>query len=172
MEIPAKSALIQRLTESVGPAFRRQRIFQRRPHVLWPNGSLHAKGHIRKRSTWSAGPRLFALLVDYWLGYVLLIRPVLARSGLVVFDGYLNDLFEDPEPCRYAGPRWLVKAVSALIPTPHLIFDVTDDKDQDIDETIAKQSQLIAAYLAGRFQQRHARWLVPAATISERDVAR
>jgi hypothetical protein len=172
-----KSTLIERLTESVGPAFRRNQIFQRRPHLLWPKESCGPKADAQgqaPRSTWSAIPRLFALLVDYWLGYLLLIRPLLVRSGLLVFDRYFNDLLVDPERNRYRGPRWLVKAICPLVPTPHLIlvFDGAADSDRGIEQTLGKQSRLIAAYLADRFQHLHGQWLVPKATIAERAVTR
>jgi thymidylate kinase len=80
---------------------------------------------------WWSTARLFAHLLDYWLGYLLLIRPLLARSCLVVFDRYFHDLLADPKRYRYGGPLWLARSVGWLVPKPDLLF-VLDAPEQVI----------------------------------------
>jgi thymidylate kinase len=66
--------------------------------------------------------RLFAHVADYWLGYWLIVRPLLVRSGLVIFDRYFNDLLVDPKRYRYGGPLWMARLLTPLTPTPDLLF--------------------------------------------------
>jgi thymidylate kinase len=56
------------------------------------------------------------------LGYLLTIYPRLARSTLVLFDRYYEDLLVYPRSYRYGGPLWLARFVGRLIPRPHLVF--------------------------------------------------
>jgi thymidylate kinase len=56
------------------------------------------------------------------LGYLLTIYPRLARSTLVLFDRYYEDLLVYPRSYRYGGPLWLARFVGHLIPRPHLVF--------------------------------------------------
>jgi thymidylate kinase len=71
---------------------------------------------------WWSIVRLFAHLLDYWLGYWLVIRPLLSRSGLVVFDRYFHDQLADPKRYRFGGPSWLARSVSWLVPKPDLLL--------------------------------------------------
>jgi thymidylate kinase len=73
-------------------------------------------------SGWWSTARLFAHLLDFWLGYWLLIRPLLARSGLVVFDRYFQDVLADPKRYRFGGPLWLARFAAPLVPKPDLLF--------------------------------------------------
>jgi thymidylate kinase len=120
-----KSTLIDNLVRQVGPAFRRYRVFHWRPMLLWRRNSdgpvtdPHARpGH----PLWWSVARAFAHLMDYWLGYALVIRPLLARSGLVIFDRYFEDLLVDSKRYRYGGPLWLMRLLRPLTPKPDLVF--------------------------------------------------
>jgi thymidylate kinase len=75
---------------------------------------------------------LCVLVLDYWLGFVFVLRPLLARAGLVIFDRYYHDLFVDPLRYRYGGPMWLAKFVARLVPPPDLLFLVLDADDEVI----------------------------------------
>ena len=59
--------------------------------------------------------------VDYIIGYWLVVRPVLIRSGFVIFDRYYYDLYLDAKRYRFGGPLWLAKIVGYIIPKPDLI---------------------------------------------------
>ena len=57
----------------------------------------------------AAASVLRALL--YWLaycgpGYLVTVRPALARLALVVHDRHLVDALVDPRRYRYTGPAW------------------------------------------------------------------
>jgi thymidylate kinase len=127
-----KSTLIGHLVQAVGPAFDRQRQFHWRPMLLWRRKTT--RDTTRPHSLPPHGPswsviRLFAHLLDYWLGYWLVIRPVLARSGLVVFDRYFDDVLIDAKRYRYGGALWLARMLRPLIPQPDLtlVLDATEE---------------------------------------------
>jgi thymidylate kinase len=75
---------------------------------------------------------LCVLVLDYWLGFVFVLRPLLARAGLVIFDRYYHDLLVDPLRYRYGGPMWLAKFLARAIPPPDLLFLVLDADDEVI----------------------------------------
>jgi thymidylate kinase len=76
--------------------------------------------------------KLFALLPDYWLGYWLATRPLLARTGLVVFDRYFHDLLVDPLRYRDGAPTWLPKFLSRFVTPPELLFLILDAPEEVI----------------------------------------
>ena len=120
-----KSTLIEHLVQALGPVFRRHRVFHWRPMLLWRRkaaGDTTQPHSNPPYAPWWSIARLFAHLLDYWLGYCLVIRPLLARSGLVVFDRYFHDLLADPKRYRFGGPSWLARSVSWLVPKPDLLF--------------------------------------------------
>lgn len=120
-----KSTLIRHLIQSVGPAFKCDRIFHWRPMLLWRRkhtlSSTQPHSHPPHNAWWSSA-RLIAHVLDYWSGYWLLIRPLLARAGLVLFDRYFDDVLIDPKRYRYGGPLWLARMLRPLIPQPDLIL--------------------------------------------------
>jgi thymidylate kinase len=120
-----KSTLIEHLVQAVGPAFRRHKVFHWRPSLLWRREGVRDTTQPHSQPShgglWSVA-RLFAYVLDYWLGYQLLIRPLLARSGLVMFDRYFDDMLIDPKRYRYGGPMWLAQALHSVIPKPDLVL--------------------------------------------------
>jgi thymidylate kinase len=127
-----KSTLIKHLVEAVGCVFDRHRLFHWRPMLLWQQRAMGdaTRPHSAPRHGCCLSvARIFAHLLDYWLGYWLVLRPLLARSGLVVFDRYFDDVLIDPKRYRYGGPLWLVRIVRHLIPEPDmvLILDAPDE---------------------------------------------
>jgi thymidylate kinase len=131
-----KSTMVGRLTEALGPCFRRQRIFHWRPMVIAPQketGMPATDPHDElPRGALGSIVALFAIFLDYWLGFAFVLRPFLARSGLIVFDRYYHDLLVDPIRYRYGGPMWLAKFLGRLIPPPDLLFLVLDAGDEVI----------------------------------------
>ena len=127
-----KSTLIRHLVQATGPAFRRSRVFHWRPMLLWrrrvSRDTTRPHCNPLHGASWSV-VRLLAYLVDYWLGYSTLVRPSIARSGLVVFDRYFDDMWIDPKRYRYGGPVWLVKALRRFIPKADVTLVLDADED-------------------------------------------
>jgi len=120
-----KSTLVGQLVDGLRPGFRRYRVFHWRPESLFPQQDRAAVTDPHRHSQRPLSLSvlvLLALLLDFLLGYWFVIRPLLARSGLVVFDRYYDDLLVDSKRYRYGGPRWLAEFVGRLIPKPDLIL--------------------------------------------------
>jgi len=75
---------------------------------------------------------LLGVFLDYWLGYVLLIRPLLARTSVIVFDRYFHDVLADPLRYRYGGPMWIPEFLSRFVCPPNLLFIVLDANEETI----------------------------------------
>jgi thymidylate kinase len=151
-----KSTLTQHLVRTVAPAFDREKLFHWRPVLLWrrrPVCDSTSPHSLPVRRPFQSISRLCAHLLDYWFGYWLLIRPLLARSGLVVFDRYFDDLMIDPERYRYGGPQWFVRFLRRLIPKPDLVLVldapeavVLSRKQELTPAELNRQRQLYSAY--------------------------
>jgi thymidylate kinase len=159
-----KSTLIDRLVRTTGPVFRRYKVFHWRPMLLWRRNNTRdtTQPHSEPPDglSWSVA-RLLAYLLDYWLGYLLLVRPLLARSGLVVFDRYFEDLRIDPKRYRFGGPLWLVQALHRIIPKPNLVLvldaneEVIFSRKQEVQlAEIRRQRDLYRAIKIGPYDSR------------------
>ncbi len=118
-----KSTLIQNLIQQIGPFWRATELFHWRPMLLWQRQSTRdtTQPHsIPQRNSVASSIRVLAHLLDYWAGYWLAIRPFTARTGLVTFDRYFDDMIVDPKRYRYGGPLWLVRFLSHFVPKPDL----------------------------------------------------
>ncbi len=131
-----KSTLVGQLIEHLGPTFRRHRVFHWRPMLIAPQDETgipttdpHA---VPPRGRLGSAVRLLGFFADYWLGYIVLTRPLVARSGLVLFDRYFHDLLIDSRRYRYGGPMWLPRLLAPLVPPPDLLFLVLDADEEVI----------------------------------------
>jgi thymidylate kinase len=155
-----KSTVIDHLVQTVGPVFKRHGIFHWRPMLLWrrktarPTTQPHS--HPPHRSWWSSA-RLVAHLLDYWFGYWLVIRPLLARVGLVLFDRYFDDILIDPRRYRYGGPLWLVRMLRPLIPQPDLILvldataEVVSARKQELTPNEVRRQRRLYAHCMRKY---------------------
>ena len=120
-----KSTLATGLMDSTRGAFRRYRVFHLRPMLV---GKSKSAGPVTDphgqplRSNLVSTLKLVAYVLDYAAGYWMVIRPLAARSGLVVFDRYYQDLLADPRRFRYSGSAWLVRVLSRIVPCPDLVL--------------------------------------------------
>jgi thymidylate kinase len=131
-----KSTMVGRLIEALSPCFRRERIFHYRPMVIAPQketgGPVTDPHDTPVRGTLGSIAALFVTFLDYLLGFAFVLRPFLARSGLIIFDRYYHDLLIDPIRYRYGGPLWLARFVGRFVPPPDLLFLVLDAEDEVI----------------------------------------
>jgi thymidylate kinase len=140
-----KSTLVGRLARAFHPAFYRHRMYHLRPMIIpkrrKTSGPVTNPHDEKPRGGLGSTAALCAMLVDYWLGYVFSIRPLLARTGLVVFDRYYQDVMVDPIRYRYGGPIWLARVLSYFVPPPDLFFLVLDADDEVILSRKSEVSQ-------------------------------
>ena len=136
-----KSTLIESLPDALGASFRRRRVFHWRPQtfarrrnnrpVTDPHGQV-------PRGTLISMTYLFAFFIDYWIGYFFLIRPLLVRSSIVLFDRYFHDVLVDPLRYRYGGPKWFAACLCRLLPEPDLVILL----DANEDLILARKTEL------------------------------
>jgi thymidylate kinase len=69
--------------------------------------------------------RLSLAFVRFWAGYLLSIRPVLGRGGLVIGDRWAYGYLVQPLALRYGGPPWLASFVIRSLPSPDLVVNLT-----------------------------------------------
>ena len=109
------------------------------PHVLPPRGT-------------------FASMVRaaYWLVYALLsqvvLRVVLARAALVMYDRHFVDILVDTRRYRYGGPDWALQWVWHLMPKPNLVIlldapaEILQQRKQEVPLAVTARQR--DAYLA------------------------
>ncbi len=118
-----KSTLIDGLRKETLSLFRRQRVLHWRPMFLWNRrqGGIVTDPHGRPpRSRLVSLLRLLLYALDYISGYVLRVRPLLTRSGIVIFDRYYDDMAVDPKRFRFPDGFSPVRRLRPLIPRPDL----------------------------------------------------
>jgi thymidylate kinase len=92
------------------------------------NRMPHAKS---LRGSFTSSLCLLGLALDFTIGYAISTYPAMARTETVIFDRYFHDLLIDPKRYRYAGPMWLPRLISRLIPPRKALFVILD-ADEDV----------------------------------------
>jgi thymidylate kinase len=124
-----KSTMRVQLLQRLGPLFRTTRSYHFRPRVIGrigPGRPIQQPHSMRPRGRIASVLYLLVIFLDYWLGYALYLRPLLARSSLIILDRYFQDILIDPIRYRYGGPTWLVHRLRWLVPPRDLFFLVLD----------------------------------------------
>lgn len=169
-----KTTLINHVSQLLSPAFRGHRMFHYRPALLWRRRYIGDATDPHGSSQHSVGRSLARLLVhiaDYWASYWLIVRPMLTRSGLVLFDRYFYDLAIDPKRYRYGAPLWVARILRPLIPKPDLLFVldaptqvVLSRKQEVVSAEIERQREI---YLREAKMLPHARLIDTSASVAE-----
>jgi O-antigen/teichoic acid export membrane protein/thymidylate kinase len=123
-----KTTLSTMLFDLLGPAFGPQRLLLWRPEVL-PRLSRqpstidlpHSKP---PRHALQSLARIVAVFLDYWVGHFLLVKPLLSRSALILYDRSFHDLVVDSRRYRYGGPSWVPRFLMKLLPRTESLFVV------------------------------------------------
>ncbi len=99
--------------------------------------------------------KLLYLAFDYIAGYLAVVRPMLVRSTLVLFDRYYHDILVDPTRYRHNCPIWITRLVEKLIPRPDLLIlldapaEVLQSRKQEVSfEETARQREAYRAVLS------------------------
>lgn len=120
-----KSLAVNAIREQFAPAFRDIRCYHLRPKLLRAlnkDGGTVTDPHGKAPRGFVASiAKVFYLIADYLLGYIVKVVPDLVRTRLIVFDRYFYDLLVDSKRVRYGGPQWLLKLVSRLLPRPDVV---------------------------------------------------
>jgi thymidylate kinase len=92
-----------------------------------------------QRGKLASAAYIVGLMLDFTIGYLTRLLPLLARSEAVVFDRYFHDMLVDSRRYRYAGPRWLVSLGASLVPPRGATFVVLDAREEVV---LARKKEL------------------------------
>lgn len=139
-----KSAVIAGLRQGLALAFWGTNYFHLRPRL--GNSAAHGAAPtvdphgLKPRSAVTSSLKLLYYAADYVVGYYGVIKPLLLRSRLVIFDRYYHDIIVDPLRYRYGGPRFLARIVGWFIPRSNLYLfldaptDVIRERKVEVSE--------------------------------------
>ena len=71
--------------------------------------------------------KLLYYVCQYNLGWLRNIFPLRAKSSLVIFDRYFDDMLVDSRRYRYGGSLTIAKITRLFIPKPDIYFILTAD---------------------------------------------
>ncbi|HVO78656.1 MAG TPA: hypothetical protein VMT39_01435 [Candidatus Bathyarchaeia archaeon] len=103
------------------------------------------------------GLKLLYLVAANWLAYLAVVRPRMARGGLVLFDRYFVDCIVDPK--RYRIPEtcgWMLELTQRILPKPDLYVvldapvNVLRERKQEVTPTEAERQRMDYQRLAVR----------------------
>lgn len=133
-----KTTLLSMVAAHLAGAFRfgPENIFHHRPHLFPRIAEIAHKLHFTKTVDANyASPhrgkpsgfigsllRLGYYVLDYSLGYLVKVRPLLVRRQPVVFDRYFYDVVADCERTNIALPQGLLRRAFTLVPVPSSAF--------------------------------------------------
>lgn len=131
-----KSSFSGKILEMFRPVFTSTRLLQWRPQVIKPRAEKNPLVFVSPHSKPPHGKvesvlRLLAVLVDYWVGEMTLIKPLLAQTGLLVYDRNFDDILVDTYRYRYGGPRWLLHLAKKIVPQSECVF-LTLEADPEV----------------------------------------
>ena len=127
-----KSTIITGLMKCFDRSFRLQRLFHWRPQIFaaQKNSAPVTDPHGKKpRGSLLSVVVLLACFLDNWIGYLSVIRPLLSKSCLVMFDRYFYDVLVDPRRYRYGGPMWFAQILAQLVPEPDIVILLDSDPE-------------------------------------------
>jgi len=141
-----KSSVIDAVSTSLAPAFRKQATYHLRPFVFRArtesNGQPVTNPHASpKYGLIISVIKLFYLWLDYTVGFLISVHWKKIFSTLVIFDRYFHDILIDPLRFRYGGPSWLAALLVRAIPKPDavLFLNVPADIIQRRKSEISRQ---------------------------------
>ena len=126
-----KSTMAARILEVLGPLFRAKRILQWRPQVIKPRPEKSPNVLEPPHSKPCYGilqslVRLIGVLVDYWVGHFTLVRPLVSRAGLIIYDRDFHDILVDSLRYRYGGPPWTARLAAKTLPQCETVYLTLD----------------------------------------------
>ncbi len=125
-----KTTLSTMIFDVFGPAFGPRKILLWRPEVLprlsRTDSAMDLPHSKPNRGGLESVLRILAIFLDYWVGHFMLVKPLLSRSGLIVYDRDLHDVLVDSRRYRYGGPNWLPRLLIKALPQTESLFLILD----------------------------------------------
>lgn len=119
-----KSQVCNSLPLRLASLFRRNRTFHYRPFLGRPSRRTAPEDPYRggTRGSMSSFFKLLYVWMDYWVSWIVVVAPAKARSTLIVFDRYFDDLYLDPARYRCTSSRGLIRLFAKWSPRPDLFL--------------------------------------------------
>lgn len=122
-----KSTVLGEVVQNLKPAFRELHFFHYRATFSHKSNAPVTNPHAKTpRGPVLSVARVLLSFCQFWISYLVVVRPKLGRSGLVIFDRYFHDLLVDHWRYRYSGPQWILRALLQVIPVKNLFLLVLD----------------------------------------------
>lgn len=118
-----KSTIINEVQKKVPEKFNGTYYFHLAPKIIYkakPNHDVTQPHSKELRSSFFSYVKLIIYLLEYWLGYLFIIRKLLREKKLVLFDRYYHDLLIDPRRYRFGGSLMIGKFIGKIIPKPNI----------------------------------------------------
>lgn len=93
--------------------------------------SLGKKQHVQGEESKVPGPfRFLYHMLDHFLGYWFVIRPLLVKGKTVIGERYCYSYLVDPRPRkRYGVPGWVLRGVCGFMPKPDVVVLLSNDPE-------------------------------------------
>ena len=125
-----KTTISTKIFDLFGPGFGPRRLLMWRPEVLprlSKNPTVINLPHSQPpHGYWESLARILATFLDYWVGHFILVKPLLCRSALILYDRDIHDILVDSRRYRYGGPRWVLRLLTNALPRTESLFLVLD----------------------------------------------
>ncbi len=149
-----KSTMSARLVQALSPVFQDSMIFQWRPQLLKPRAPtppnvFNPPHSFPRHNALLSFMRLGGIVADYWYAEVVLIRGLLARPGLVLFDRDFHDILVDAERYRYGGSMWVARILQRFVPHSDrlvLVLEASPDAILARKQELPRQELLRQSY--------------------------
>jgi O-antigen/teichoic acid export membrane protein/thymidylate kinase len=150
-----KTTLSTTIFDLFGPAFGPRKVLLWRPEVL-PRlskdpSSIDPPHSKPPHGAFESIARIVAIFFDYWLGHFILVKPLLSRSALILYDRDIHDVLVDHRRYRYGGPRWVLTLLTNLLPRTDSLYlilaaapEVILERKQEVAPTEVRRQ--LAAY--------------------------
>ena len=87
----------------------------------------HRGGKTGKLSSWF---RLFYYILDYIIGYYKIVKPVLFRRGVIIFDRYYTDIISDSKRSRIYLNYKTIFSLRVLVPKMNYNFIISVEPEK------------------------------------------
>ena len=147
-----KTTLLEDLSDAARPAFSSFRVYKFRPDVLHRIGNPsdpepHARAPRCVLASWA---KVLYYFGDSLLGWMLIVRPAMARNSCIAYDRSFDDLLVDQRRYLVRGSWWLVRLLRPLLPRPNLTFILDAStgaiRDRKPELSVAALEEQRAAY--------------------------
>jgi len=158
-----KTTILEVVENELSKVFREVKVNHFRPTVIPRIAEVFNKAGLKKEvdkdyskphrggktGRLSSLVRLFYYIFDYIYGYRKIVKPVLFRRGVVIFDRYYTDIVADSKRSRINIPYKTIMALKSFVPNMKYNFLVYVDPDN----ILARKQELTREQILGIYER-------------------